>query len=296
MNLRGTKTSVYENGIRAPFFIKWPGKIAQGVKFTNLTAHIDVMPTLLEACNVPVPKSLKLDGISLLPLLCGQAKILPEREIFIQGHAGSEPFKYFHFTVRGQRYKLISPNDDPYGNIARPGIGGAEMKKLMASFELYDIEKDPSEIDNIAKQHPDIVTRILLRYETWFDQAMKDRGNDWPQRIYIGTKFQPNVQLSRFDWGGQGSVGEQTRKIGYWEVFSSPGKYRVSLRYQKATKSGFAYLKYLGIEKKILVSVGDTVSVFDSIELPDGPGRFEAFIKSDAEEAGVQYVDVERIN
>jgi hypothetical protein len=84
--------------------------------------------------------------------------------------------------------------------------------------------------------------------------------------------------------------------MGYWEVFSSPGKYNVILRYQKATKSGFAYLKYRGIEKKILVSVGDTVSVFDSIELPDGPGRFEAFIKSDAEEAGVQYVDVERIN
>jgi arylsulfatase A len=46
MNLRGTKTSVYENGIRAPFFIKWPAKIPQGVKFTNLAAHIDVMPTL----------------------------------------------------------------------------------------------------------------------------------------------------------------------------------------------------------------------------------------------------------
>ena len=137
---------------------------------------------------------------------------------------------------------------------------------------------------------------MLSRYEIWFDQAMKDRGNDWPQRIYIGTKFQPNVQLSRFDWGGPGSIGEQTRKIGYWEVNSSPGLYKVSLRYSKVTKSGFAYLKYRGIEKKILVSVGDTVSVFDSIELPEGPGRFEAFIKSDAQETGVQFVDVERVN
>ena len=296
MNLRGTKTSVYENGIRAPFFIKWPAKIPQGSKFTNLAAHIDVMPTLLEACNVPVPKALKLDGISLLPLLSGKVKTLPEREIFIQGHAGSEPFKYFHFTVRGQRYKLISPNDDPYGNIVRPGIGESEMKKLMASLELYDIENDPSEIDNIAKNHPDIVKSMLTRYEIWFDQAMKDRGNDWPQRIHVGTKFQPNVQLSRFDWGGLSSIGEQTRKIGYWEVYSNPGKYKVSLRYSKVTKPGFAYLKYLGIEKKILVSVGDTVSVFDSIELPEGTGRFEAFIKSDAQETGVQFVDVERIN
>lgn len=296
MNLRGTKTSVYENGIRAPFFIKWPGRIPQGVQYTNLAAHIDVMPTLLEACKVPVPKALNLDGISLMPLLSGKVKNLPEREIFIQGHAGSEPYKYFHFTVRGQRYKLISPNDDPYGNITRPGSGEAEMKKLFASLELYDIEKDPSEIDNIAKQHLDIVKSMLSRYETWFDQTMKDRGNDWPQRIYLGTNFQPNVQLSRFDWGGQGSIGEQTRRIGYWEVFSSPGKYKVSLRYQKVAKSGFAYLKYRGIEKKASVSVGDTVTVFDGIELPEGPGRFEAFIKSDTQKTGVQFVDVERIN
>ena len=296
MNLRGTKTSVYENGIRAPFFIKWPGKIPKGVKYTNLAAHIDVMPTLLEACNVPIPKSLKLDGVSLMPLLTNKLKSIPEREIFIQGHAGSEPFKYFHFTVRGQRYKLISPNDDPYGNIIRPGIAEADMKKLLASLELYDIEKDPSEIENIAKQHPDIVKNMLSHYETWFDQAMKDRGNDWPQRIYIGTKFQPIVQLSRFDWGGQGLIGEQTKRMGYWEVFSSPGKYTITLRYSKATKSGFAYLKYRGIEKKIAISIGDTVSKFDAIELPEGPGRFEAFIKSDDQDIGVQYVDVERIN
>ena len=296
MNLRGTKTSVYENGIRAPFFIKWPGKIPKGVKYTNLAAHIDVMPTLLEACNVPIPKSLKLDGISLLPLLTNKLKSIPEREIFIQGHAGSEPYKYFHFTVRGQRYKLISPNDDPYGNIIRPGIAEADMKKLLASLELYDIEKDPSEIENIAKQHPDIVKNMLSHYETWFDQAMKDRGSDWPQRIYIGTKFQPIVQLSRFDWGGQGSIGEQSRRMGYWEVFSSPGKYTITLRYSKATKSGFAYLKYRGIEKKIAISVGDTLAKFDAIELPEGPGKFEAFIKSDDQDIGVQYVDVERIN
>ena len=296
MNLRGTKTSVYENGIRAPFFIKWPGKIPKGVKYTNLAAHIDVMPTLLEACNVPIPKSLKLDGISLLPLLTSKLKSIPEREIFIQGHAGSEPYKYFHFTVRGQRYKLISPNDDPYGNIIRPGIAAADMKKLLASLELYDIEKDPSEIENIAKQHPDIVKNMLSRYENWFDQAMKDRGSDWPQRIYIGTKFQPNVQLSRFDWGSQGSTGEQTTRMGYWEVFSSPGQYNISLRYQKATKSGFAYLKYRGVEKKIAISVGNTVSKFDAIELPEGPGKFEAFIKLDDQDIGVQYVDVERIN
>ncbi len=294
MNLRGTKTSVYDNGIRAPFFIKWPAMIPQGVKYTNLAAHIDVMPTLLEACNISVPKGLKLDGISLMPLLTGKVNKLREREIFIQGHAGSEPFKYFHFTVRGQQYKLISPDDDPYGNIARPG--DAEIKKMIANLELYDVEKDSSEINNIAKQHPEIVKGMLLRYENWFDQAIKDRGPAWPQRIYLGTQFQKNVQLSRFDWGGPGTLGERADKYGYWEVFSTAARYRITLRFHKAPKSGMAYIKYQGLEKNTPVSEGKTSVIFDDIELPAGSGRFEAFLKYDPKETGVQFVDVERIN
>lgn len=294
MNLRGTKTSVYENGIRSPFFIKWPAVIPQGVKFTNLAAHIDVMPTLLEACNVPVPQGLKLDGLSLMPLLSAKVKNLPEREIFIQGHAGSEPFKYFHFTVRGQRYKLISPTDDPYGDIIRPT--DADVKKMIANLELYDIEKDSSEINNIARQHPEIVKSMLTKYENWFDQAIKDRGPDWPQRIYLGTLFQKNVQLSRFDWGGPGAYGNQPNKYGYWEVFSTAARYRITLRFQKAPASGLASFRYQGLEKNTPVSEGKTSVIFDDIELPAGSGRFEAFLKFDSKETGVQFVDVERIN
>ena len=294
MNLRGTKTSVYDNGIRAPFFIKWPARIPQGIKFTNLAAHIDVMPTLLEACNIPVPKDLKLDGLSLMPLLSGKVKTLPEREIFIQGHAGSEPFKYFHFTVRGQRYKLISPTDDPYGDISRPT--DADVKKMIANLELYDIEKDSSEINNIAKQHPEIVKSMLTKYENWFDQAIKDRGPDWPQRIYLGTLFQKNVQLSRFDWGGPGAYVNQTDKCGYWEVFSTAARYRITLRFQKTPASGLAFLKYQGLERNTPVSEGKTSVIFDDIELPAGSGKFEAFLKFDSKETGVQFVDVERVN
>ena len=294
MNLRGTKTSVYENGIRAPFFIKWPEVIPQGLKFTNLAANIDVMPTLLEACKVPVPNGLKLDGLSLMPLLSAKVKNLPEREIFIQGHAGSEPFKYFHFTVRGQKYKLISPTDDPYGDISRPT--DADVRKMIANLELYDIEKDSSEINNIAKQHPEIVKSLLTKYENWFDQAIKDRGSDWPQRIYLGTTFQKNVQLSRFDWGGPGAFSKQPNKFGYWEVFSAAGKYRVILRFQKASKPGMAYIKYQGILKNVSIAEGNSSVIFDNIELPAGPGKFEAFINYDSKDTGVQFVDVERIN
>jgi arylsulfatase/arylsulfatase A len=294
MNLRGTKTSVYENGIHAPFFIKWPGKIQQGVKLNNLTAHIDVLPTLLDACNVPVPKNLQLDGISLMPLLTEKVKQLPERNIFIQGHAGSEPFKYVHFTVRGQRYKLISPHDEPYEIVNRPNAD--EIKSMISSLELYDIEKDPSEINNIAKQNPGIVDDLLAKYEQWFDKVIYDRGYDWPQRIHLGSKFQRNVELSRFEWGGPGTIGNKGKQLGYWEVFSNAAKYRITLRFQKTNKPAFALLKYMGKEYRVQVNTGNTQIVFDEISLPEGNGRFEAYLKSAAEETGVQFVNVDRLN
>ena len=67
--LRGTKTSVYENGIRVPFFIRWPGGLPAGKKLSGLAAHIDVLPTLLAACGASLPKKIRLDGINLLPML-----------------------------------------------------------------------------------------------------------------------------------------------------------------------------------------------------------------------------------
>lgn len=294
MNLRGTKTSVYENGIHAPFFIKWPGKIPQGIKLNNLTAHIDVLPTLLDACNIPVPEHLKLDGISFLPLLTGKMKQLPERNIFIQGHAGSEPFKYVHFTVRGERYKLISPHDEPYDIVNRPNAD--EIRGMIASLELYDIQKDPSEINNIAKQNPDIVNDLLAKYEKWFDQVVYDRGYDWPQRIYLGSKFENNVELSRFEWGGPSTIGNKGKHLGYWEVFSNAAKYRITMRFQKVNKPAFAVLRYMGEEHRIPVNAGDTQIVFGEVSLAEGNGRFEAYLKSGSEETGVQFVNVDRLN
>ena len=67
--LHGLKGTVYENGIRVPCFMRWPAGFQSPAKVTRLTAHLDVLPTVLEACGVPVRADMKLDGGSLLPLL-----------------------------------------------------------------------------------------------------------------------------------------------------------------------------------------------------------------------------------
>src|SRR5690606_35854292 len=65
--LRDQKASVYEGGIRAPFFLRWPG-VMEPKKVETIAAHIDVTPTLLEAARVSKPSVLNLDGRSLMPL------------------------------------------------------------------------------------------------------------------------------------------------------------------------------------------------------------------------------------
>ncbi len=80
--MRGRKGTVYEGGIRVPFFVRWPRSLKPGRTVDRLAAHIDVVPTLLDACGVPAPKGLRLDGRSLMPLLRREKAEWPDRMIF----------------------------------------------------------------------------------------------------------------------------------------------------------------------------------------------------------------------
>ena len=86
--LRDRKGSVYEGGIRVPCFIRWTGHLDAGREVTPITAHIDLVPTLLSACRVAAPASVAFDGQDLMPLLRGDAAVWPERRLFFQWHRG----------------------------------------------------------------------------------------------------------------------------------------------------------------------------------------------------------------
>ncbi|MCD6308800.1 MAG: arylsulfatase, partial [Candidatus Latescibacteria bacterium] len=86
--LRGRKAQFYEGGIRVPFFVHWPGKIAAAAKSNEPAANIDILPTLLDACGVRSRGNVKLDGVDLLPLMTGRVDSLPERRLFFQGNHG----------------------------------------------------------------------------------------------------------------------------------------------------------------------------------------------------------------
>jgi arylsulfatase A len=289
-NLRGTKTSVYDNGLRVPFFIRWPGGLQGGRKINTMAAHIDLLPTLLDACDVDRPAGVKIDGMSLMPLLRDEPVDWPNRVLFFQWHNGPIPFQYVHFAARTQRYKLIQPQDNPHGIDEPPSA--TELQRWLNTLELYDIENDPSEIRNLAREHPEIVEQLLNSYEDWFSDVTGERDYHNPQRIHIGTTHQNPVILSRFDL----RTVRMSKNWGGWEIQAEPGRYRLTVQYVKAPSDGIAHVRFADVHRSQPIRSGSAVTVFEDVSLPGGPGRFEAYLKFQRQAEGVRYVDVERVD
>lgn len=288
--LRGTKTSIYENGIRVPFFVRWPGHIPGGEKINAMAAHVDVLPTILEAARVDRPPQVDLDGLSLMPLLRDEVDALPERELYFQWHNGPEPYPYLNFAVRSENYKLVQSIQNPHDIIRQPT--DEELREQLSSLELYDIRSDSSELNDVASKQPEKVEALLAAYEKWFREVTEEGDFDDPQRIHVGTEFQPKTTLSRFDWSGPRVISDN--QLGHWKVHTEAGPYRITLRFDEASGQGTARVRYGELMRQHPVQRGDTLSVFENITLPEGVGKLEAFLELDRLPTGVRYVDVEK--
>lgn len=140
--LRGLKRECHEGGIRVPFIVRWPGKVAEGVVQDHQLAFYDVMPTFCELAGLKgFPDRFRskkgddlFDGISFLPTLLGK-----------DGQQ-EHPFLYWEFAetdqfgVRAGDWKLVVKSGVPH---------------------LYDLSTDIHEDNNIADQHPDIVKQLI---------------------------------------------------------------------------------------------------------------------------------------
>lgn len=302
-NLRGTKTSVYDCGIRVPFYVSWPNKIKKGQTSKTMGTIIDVMPTLLDACQIETPKEIQLDGTSLLPLWENKVTTLDDRIFFTQMHYGPTPFKYMHFAARSQKYKLVSPHNFPHGIVHQPT--DFQLKNVLENLELYDLENDPSERINIADKHPDIVETMLEAYENWFDTTTEEREVKGIQRICIGTNAQPNVILSRFDWGGPRVISRfdyggahviEDNKLGHWRVTTEKGNYTISYDLPEISKDGMAHFKYNDIHLKQPVKAGQKKITFEKIALPKSSGNLHAYLKIERLAEGPLFVNITKLN
>ncbi|MCM2373814.1 arylsulfatase [Aporhodopirellula aestuarii] len=221
--MRAGKGSPYDGGHRVPFYLHWPaGGITEQHDVDELTHVVDIVPTLLEMTGVKKPDDVKFDGVSIAALLDPTKDVdWPERFVISDSQRVRDPMKWRSSSVMSKKYRLINGK------------------------ELYEIGVDPGQENNIAKEHPEVVTTMREFYEKWW--ADLEPTFSQTTEIYLGHADHPVVSLTAHDWiqeiyppWHQGSIraadrkhpdSEKLKHLGHWAVkVIKDGKYQVSLR------------------------------------------------------------------
>jgi arylsulfatase A-like enzyme len=157
---RSGKGSYFEGGIREPLVVRWPGKVKPNSTCNIPVSGIDFFPTFLEAAGLSVPYGKVLDGVSLMPLMTQDGSI-PERTLF------------WYFPVYLQTY--AGEADDSHDPLfrTRPGSALRQGKWKFHEYfedgrlELYDLQADPGERENLASVYPEKAEELHESLRQW---------------------------------------------------------------------------------------------------------------------------------
>lgn len=163
--LRGAKGQVYEGGVRVPFLVSWPGKLAAGKTYDAPVSSLDVFATSLAVAGVPLPTDKKQDGVNLIPYLNGETKTVPHERLFWRVGGGVA------HAVREGSWKLIRAKGKP--------------------DELYDLSTDIGEAKDLAGEKPNIAIRLATQIDAWDKELMEP--------VFLGSS------VKNEDWGPGGA-------------------------------------------------------------------------------------------
>jgi len=171
--MKGTKNSEYEGGHRVPFLISYPDKnISGGKDISELTAHLDILPTLAKLCDIKLP-DLKIDGLDISSIILGEEKKINRKYLITDSQRVQAPIKWRKSAVMSDKLRLVNGE------------------------ELYNIANDPAQKIDIAKQYPEIVNKMRGFYEEWWN-SISTEFNLFPV-IILGSDNQNPIELSCHD-------------------------------------------------------------------------------------------------
>ncbi|GGF36274.1 N-acetylgalactosamine-6-sulfatase [Echinicola rosea] len=214
--MSGAKGSVMEGGHRVPFYIKWPAKGIEGGKDVGqLTAHFDVLPTLVDLLDLNYTPSKKLDGKSLEPLMTDEKPEWPNRVLYVDTQRKVNLTKYKDYSVMDEKWRLVN--------------GDA----------LYDMDTDLKQTTNVIEHHPEVAERLALGYEKWWESIIAEKSDEKYAYIKVGTPYENPVRLMSHDiltgnlglaWHQFGAI-EPSPAAGVWKVeVMEKGTYQIKLR------------------------------------------------------------------
>ena len=222
--MKGKKGSAYDGGHRVPMFIHWPAKgLNKHVKFDTLCHAIDIVPTLMKACEVENTADVKFDGLILNKILDPKIEEkTTDRFIITDSQRVVDPIKWRQSAVMSTQFRLINGK------------------------ELYDIKADPGQEKNIAKANPEQVAKMRAFYDAWWAELQPTFAQT--TEIYLGHPDNPVSTLTAHDWlntgppWNQGHIRRgdaydkkkaltQKKHEGHWAVkVITDGTYEITLR------------------------------------------------------------------
>lgn len=138
--LRGFKFNTYEGGMRVPCIMRWPGHIPAGTETDEVAATIDLVPTIAALCHASIPADRVLDGHDILPLMTDESATTPHHAyLYYKGNRVS--------AIRSGKWKLRTTPEN-------------KKKQKPKTMELFDLEADISESENVADSYPEKVAEL----------------------------------------------------------------------------------------------------------------------------------------
>ncbi|MEM8953297.1 MAG: PVC-type heme-binding CxxCH protein [Verrucomicrobiota bacterium] len=152
--LRGWKMSAWEGGCRVPFIARWPGNIPAGTVSDEILSTMDFLPTFAKLAGAELPADRELDGHDASQFLLGQTKTSPRND-------------YLYYSgclltgIRKDQWRLVRPRP------AKPSSIGwwGRMIEEVSDYQLYNLDADPGETNDVAKKHPQVVKHLKKRIE-----------------------------------------------------------------------------------------------------------------------------------
>lgn len=191
--LRARKGYLYEGGIRVPGIVRWPGRIEAASENYFPVSGVDVLPTFCELANIDVPNDRTLDGVSLAPMLRGEAtKVVRPKPLFWQYNRARSDVKV---VIRDGDLKMLArlTTDPP----KTPNMTSERMAILKTAalehFEMYDLSKDAFETNNLAAYGGERFERMKAKMIELYEDVQSD-APIWPNWDYL------RYEAERIEW------------------------------------------------------------------------------------------------
>ena len=172
-DLLGFKFGVWEGGHRVPFIVRWPGKVKAGTTSNQLLGNVDMLATFAALTGHKLNKARQVDSVNMLPAFLGDA------EKPLRDHLLLAPHRSTHLSIRKGRWMYIpaqgsggfrgqNPGDHGFaGPPAASFVGSVnsdidegKYTKDAPLAQLYDLEKDVNQTQNLYREHPDAVNEL----------------------------------------------------------------------------------------------------------------------------------------